>query len=368
MIGVLGGGQLARMLALAGYPLGLNFIVLDPAEGVCSASLAHQLKGAYDDKVLLARLAEKVDVVTYEFENVPAESVAFLADKVAIYPPRQALATAQDRLTEKTACRDLGIDTAPFVAVNSLADLQAAMDKVGWPAVLKTRSEGYDGKGQAVLHQPEDLAEGWRAIGEVPAIVEGFVSFDREISMIAVRSCSGETAFYPLTENEHQGGILRVSIARPNDAMQGLAEEYAAKVLNKLNYVGVLALELFQAGDRLLVNEFAPRVHNSGHWTQDGAVTCQFENHLRAILGLPLGATDIVGYAGMVNLIGEIPDSKAVLAINSARLHLYDKKPRAGRKVGHINLMNQEQTAFETDFQTVLDLVADRHGKGSEAD
>ncbi len=357
MIGILGGGQLARMLALAGYPLGLNFIVLDPAEGVCSASIAHQLEGAYDDKALLAKLAEQVDVVTYEFENVPAESAAFLADKVTIYPPQQALATAQDRLTEKTACADLDIDTASFAAVNSLVELEAAMDYVGWPAVLKTRREGYDGKGQAVLRQPEDLAKGWQAIGEVPAIVEGFVPFDREISMIAVRSTTGETAFYPLTENEHRDGILRLSIARQNDAMQALAEEYAAKVLNKLDYVGVLVLELFQAGDRLLVNEFAPRVHNSGHWTQDGAVTCQFENHLRAILGLPLGATDLTAHAGMVNLIGEIPNREAVLAIDSAHLHLYDKEPRAGRKVGHINLVNQDQAAFDADLQAALGLA-----------
>ena len=363
MIGILGGGQLARMLTLAGYPLGLNFIVLDPDEGVCSTSLAHHLKGAYDDKALLAKLAEKVDVVTYECENVPAESVAFRADKVAIYPPQQALATAQDRLTEKTTCRDLGIDTAPFVAVNSLVELQTAMNKVGWPAVLKTRREGYDGKGQAVLRQPEDLAEGWQAIGDVPAIVEGFVPFDREISMIAVRSRTGETAFYPLTENEHRDGILHTSMVRPNDAMQGLAEEYAAKVLNQLDYVGVLALELFQTEDRLLVNEFAPRVHNSGHWTQNGAITCQFENHLRAILGLPLGVTDAVGDAGMVNLVGEIPNSKAVLAINSAHLHLYDKKPRTGRKLGHINLMNQEKTFFDADFQEILDLIAECHEK-----
>lgn len=357
MIGILGGGQLARMLALAGHPLGLNFIVLDPTNGVCSAAVAHQLEGAYDDKNLLAKLAEQVDVVTYEFENVPAESAAFLADKVAIYPPQKALATAQDRLAEKTACHDLGIETAPFVAVNSLAELEAAMATVGWPAVLKTRREGYDGKGQAVLRQPEDLAEGWQSIGEVAAIVEGFVPFDREISMIAVRSTTGETAFYPLTENEHRDGILRLSIARPDDAMQAQAEEYAAKVLDELDYVGVLALELFQAGDHLLVNEFAPRVHNSGHWTQDGAVTCQFENHLRAILGLPLGATDMVGHAGMVNLIGDIPASEAVLAINSAHLHLYDKESRVGRKVGHINLVNQDQVAFDADLQAALKLI-----------
>lgn len=358
MIGILGGGQLARMLALAGYPLGLNFTTLDPTAGVCSASLAQQLKGDYNDTTLLTKLAETTDVITYEFENVPAEAAAFLSDKTTIYPPQQALATAQDRLIEKTAFHDLGIDTAPFVAVNSLIDLKNAMDIIGWPAVLKTRREGYDGKGQAVLRQPEDLKTGWKSIGEVPAIVEGFVPFDREISLIAVRSRNGETAFYPLTENEHQEGILRVSRARANDAMQSLAEKYATKLLNELNYVGVLALELFQAGDRLLVNEFAPRVHNTGHWTQDGAITCQFENHLRAILGLPLGATDTTGYAGMVNIIGKLPPNNAILKINSAHLHLYDKTPRAGRKMGHINLMNQNKTAYETDLQAIIDIVS----------
>jgi len=359
MIGILGGGQLARMLALAGYPLGLNFVTLDPADDICSASLAQQIKGNYNNTALLTKLAEKVDIVTYEFENVPAEAAAFLSDKTTIYPPKLALATAQDRLIEKTAFHDLDIDTAPFVEVNSLPDLKSAMDIVGWPAVLKTRREGYDGKGQAVLRQPEDLAKGWTSIGEVPAIVEGFVPFDREISLIAVRSRTGETAFYPLTENKHHDGVLRVSRARPNDAMQTLAEEYATKLLNALDYVGVLALELFQAGDRLLVNEFAPRVHNTGHWTQDGAVTCQFENHLRAILGLPLGATDAIGHAGMVNLIGEIPSSTAVLKISSAHLHIYDKAPRIGRKMGHINLMNQDQAVFEADLQTTLNLISD---------
>ena len=359
MIGILGGGQLARMLILAGYPLGLNFVVLDPNDGVCSLPLtSHHLKGQYDDKTCLAQLAEQVDVVTYEFENVPAESVAFLNDKVAIYPPQNALATAQDRLTEKNAFRELGIDTAPFVAVNRLADLENAMDTIGWPAVLKTRREGYDGKGQAVLRKQEDLAKGWQAIGEVPAIVEGFIPFDREISIIAVRSLTNEIAFYTLTENVHKNGILRTSIARANDDMQAKAEAYATKILNQLNYVGVLTLELFQTGDRLLVNEYAPRVHNSGHWTQDGATTCQFENHLRAILGLPLGATNLLGNAGMINLIGTPPAKKSILDINSAHLHLYDKAPRDGRKVGHINLINQNQSIFNSDFQKTLNLIS----------
>ncbi|MFC1748773.1 5-(carboxyamino)imidazole ribonucleotide synthase, partial [Pseudomonadota bacterium] len=266
---------------------------------------------------------------------------------------------AQDRLKEKTLFRELGIDTPDFVAVDSLEALEEAMAIVGWPAVLKTRREGYDGKGQAVLRKPEDLASGWGSINGVPAIVEAFVPFDREISIIAVRGKSGETECYPVTENTHRDGILRLSIARPDDAMQKLAEEYAEKILNKVSYVGTLALELFQAGDRLLANEFAPRVHNSGHWTQDGAETSQFENHLRAILGLPLGATDAMGHTAMLNMIGVIPDSSDVLVHNHAHLHLYDKEARPGRKVGHINLLAQDEKVLAAELATLLPLLGE---------
>ncbi len=357
VVGVLGGGQLARMLALDGYPLGLEFVVLDPAEGVCSASVSDQLQGDYDDEMLLAELANKADVVTYEFENVPAAAVEFLSGKVPVYPPPQALATAQDRLNEKTMFRELDIATPQFAAVNSLAELEQAMDQVGWPAVIKTRTQGYDGKGQAVLRQVEDLAPAWESFGGVPAIVEAFVPFEREVSIIAVRSRSGEMVCYPLTENTHREGILRLSIARPGDAMQALAEEYAQRLLSKLDYVGVLALELFQAGDELLANEFAPRVHNTGHWTQDGAETSQFENHLRAVLGLPLGATDTIGYTAMVNLIGDFPAVDDVLVNTHSHLHLYGKEPRAGRKVGHINLRAQSRNALEAELKLILALA-----------
>ncbi len=356
-VGILGGGQLARMLALAGYPLGQTFSVLDPGADVCSAAVAEQLKGDYVDQKLLAQLAEQVDVVSYEFENVPAAAVAFLAGKVPVYPPQQALATAQDRLKEKTLFRELEIDTPAFAAVNSLEELEQAMMQVGWPAVVKTRSEGYDGKGQAVLRQPDDLAPAWQALAGVPALVEAFVPFEREFSIIAVRSTTGEVVCYPLTENTHRDGILRLSIARPGDAVQPRAVEYAERILNRLDYVGVLALELFQAGDSLLANEFAPRVHNSGHWTQDGAITCQFENHLRAISGLPLGATDAIGHAAMVNLIGDIPASDAVLANHHAHLHLYGKTERPGRKVGHINICAPSEQQMKAELGLLLALV-----------
>lgn len=358
-VGILGGGQLARMLALAGYPLGLKFVVLDPGADVCAASVAEQLHGAYDDESLLAELAAKVDIVSYEFENVPAKAVELLADKVPVYPAKQALATAQDRLNEKNLFRELDIATPDFVAVNSLAELEQAMEQVGWPAVVKTRTQGYDGKGQAVLSQPEDLAAAWQSLAGVPALVEAFVPFEREVSIIAVRSTTGEMICYPLTENTHRDGILRLSIARPEDPMQSQAEAYAERLLNKLNYVGVLALELFQAGDQLLANEFAPRVHNSGHWTQDGAETSQFENHLRAVLGLPLGATDAIGYTAMVNLIGEIPAIEDVLVNTHSHLHLYGKEPRPGRKVGHINLQAQSKQELEAELELILKLVGE---------
>lgn len=359
VVGILGGGQLARMLALAGYPLGLKFIVLDPAADACAADVAEHLQADYGDETSLAELADKADIITYEFENVPAAAVAFLAERVAVYPPPQALASAQDRLSEKTLFRRLGIDTPDFVAVNSLVELEQAMEQVGWPAVVKTRTQGYDGKGQAVLKQPEDPAPAWQALGGVPAIVEAFVPFEREVSIIAVRSATGEMVCYPLTENTHRDGILRLSIARPDDPLQDKAVSYAERLLDELDYVGVLALELFQAGDRLLANEFAPRVHNSGHWTQDGAGISQFENHLRAVLGLPLGATDTVGYTAMVNLVGLIPAREEVLVNTHSHLHLYGKAPRPGRKVGHINLCVQRREELEVELKLILELAGE---------
>jgi 5-(carboxyamino)imidazole ribonucleotide synthase len=356
IVGILGGGQLARMLALAGHPLGLKFIVLDPVDDACAAPVAEQLKGAYDDQALLAQLGKRADVVTYEFENVPVTAVEFLADKVAVCPLPQALAMAQDRLSEKNLFRELDIPTPEFAAIDTLADLEQAMAKIGYPAVLKTRTQGYDGKGQEMLRKPEDLAAAWQCLAGVPAIVEAFVPFERELSIIAVRSSTGEMICYPLSENTHRDGILRLSIARPDEALQARAVEYAERLLDRLGYVGVLALELFQVGNELLANEFAPRVHNSGHWTQDGAETSQFENHLRAILGLPLGATDAIGHAAMINLVGAIPATVDVLVNTHAHLHLYGKEPRPGRKVGHINLCAQSQAELEAEIKIIQKL------------
>ncbi|QPK64387.1 5-(carboxyamino)imidazole ribonucleotide synthase [Methylomonas sp. LL1] len=354
-IGILGGGQLARMIALAGYPLGLKFIVLDPDINAGAAGLSEHLRGAYDDPALLAELAEKADIVTYEFENVPAHVAEFLASHTTVYPPANALAVAQDRLLEKNFFKDLAIGTAPFAAVDSLADLQRAMPEIGYPAILKSRRMGYDGKGQMVIRSADDLESAWEAMQGASSIVEGFVPFQREVSIIAARRPSGDIVFYPLSENQHSGGILRLATACHNDAEQAMAEDYARRLLEKLDYVGVIALELFDVDGRLLANEFAPRVHNSGHWSIEGSETSQFENHLRAILDLPLGSTQTRGYAAMVNFIGGLPETKEVLDLNHAHLHLYDKTPRKGRKVAHASLRTDDADTFR---QTLLQLTS----------
>jgi 5-(carboxyamino)imidazole ribonucleotide synthase len=344
-IGILGGGQLGRMLALAGYPLGMRFRVLDPTPGAPAAGVAEHIVGRYDDLDVLKHFVNGLDVVTYEFENVPVESARFLAERCRVYPPPSALEVAQDRLHEKRFFRDLGIPTSTFMAIDSLADLRQALVRFGLPAVLKTRRLGYDGKGQVVLHSPDDIEPAWNYLGTVPLILESFVPFERELSVLAVRGRDGTIACYPLVENVHQRGILHHSVApalQSTPHLQAEAEGFARRVLTALDYVGVLAIELFQFGKTLLANEMAPRVHNSGHWTIEGACTSQFANHLRAIAGLPQGDTTPDGHAAMINILGTIPDPAAVLAIPRAHLHLYDKAPRPGRKLGHITVRSHE--------------------------
>lgn len=356
-IGILGGGQLARMLALAGYPLGLEFIVLDPGADAGAVNLSEHLHGAYNDQTLLAQLAEKADVVTYEFENVPAEVAHFLSEHTQVYPNANSLAVAQDRLLEKNFCQQLNIPTARFAQVDNLADLQRVMPEIGYPAILKSRRMGYDGKGQVVLKSADELADAWESMQGAASIVEGFVTFTREVSIIAARRPSGEIAFYPLSENQHRGGILRVSVASDNDALQTQAEDYVTRLLEALDYVGVIALELFEVDGGLVANEFAPRVHNSGHWTIEGSETSQFENHLRAILDLPLGSTKTRGFAGMVNFIGDVPTSEQVLSLNNAHLHLYAKQPRKGRKVAHATVRSDDAEQFKHVLQQLVDLA-----------
>ena len=334
-IGILGAGQLARMIALAGYPLGLEFVVLDPSPDSCAGKLAEHLVGEYDDEALLAQLADLSDVVTYEFENVPAKVANFLGEHTTVYPPPKALQVGQDRLVEKSFFRELGIPTPDFALVDSLEDLQNAVARLSFPAILKTRRMGYDGKGQVFIKPETDLAAAWEAVRGYDCILEAFVPFQREVSIIAARSVSGEVKFYPLSENRHKGGILRVAECKTGDSLQAQAEDYVSRLMQALDYVGVIALELFDLDGKLLANEFAPRVHNSGHWTIEGAEISQFENHLRAILDLPLGSTAAVGQAAMVNFIGGLPKVAEILAIPDIHAHWYGKEPRKGRKVAH---------------------------------
>jgi 5-(carboxyamino)imidazole ribonucleotide synthase len=340
-IGILGGGQLGYMLALAGYPLGLHFRFLDPSPEAPVGRIANRVTADFNDQPALEKFSHGLEVVTYEFENVPVTAAKFLAERVPVYPPAAALEEAQERLREKRMFRRLEIPTTEFAEIEKREELDAAVKQVGLPAMLKTCRMGYDGKGQWLLQTREDVEKARPELPEVPLILEKFVPFTRELSILGVRGRSGEVGFYPLVENHHRGGILRLSLApAPNltASLQQEAEHAARKVLEALEYVGVLCIEFFEIGGRLLANEMAPRVHNSGHWTIEGAVTSQFENHLRAILGMPLGSTAAVGVSAMINLIGELPESAEVLNISNAHLHLYGKEPRAGRKLGHVTV------------------------------
>jgi 5-(carboxyamino)imidazole ribonucleotide synthase len=321
LVACIGGGQLGRMLGLAGLPLGLGFRFLDPSADACAGAVGELVVGEYGDRDALARLADGADVVTYEFENVPVDAAA----SVGAVPGVAALERGQDRLHEKELFRSLGIPTARF------GDLEAT----GVPALVKTRRLGYDGKGQRRAEAVEALADG--------ELAEELVAFERELSIVGVRGRDGETRFWPVGENVHRDGILRVTRAPALDAPQSEAERLCTTLLDALDYVGVLAVELFEVGGRLLANEFAPRVHNTGHWTIDGAVTSQFENHLRAILGLPLGPTEARAPSVMVNVIGEVPPLEELAALQGTHVHLYGKEPRAGRKVGHLTLVDPDE-------------------------
>lgn len=342
-VGIVGGGQLGRMLALAGYPLGIDCTLLDTSADAPGAQVAASIVGALDDAQALAELAAKVDVVTLEIENVAVAALESLAGRIAVYPPPKAVAAAQDRLAEKTLFRSLGIPTAEFVTIDSAADAAAA-EKLGWPVIVKTRRLGYDGRGQRVADSRAALAAAWRELGEAPSIAEAFVEFEREVSLIGVRGARGELAFYPLAENVHRNGILASTIAPYEDpALQRDAERCLAAIMGALDYRGVLTVEFFHTKSGLVANEMAPRVHNSGHWTIEGAETSQFENHLRAVLGWPLGDARARGHAAMLNLIGRLPPRDAVLAVPGAHWHDYGKSPRPGRKVGHCTLVDAER-------------------------
>lgn len=360
MIGILGGGQLARMLALAGHPLGERFRALDPSPDAGVRDLGQLVVAPYDDPEALDALAAGCDVVTYEFERVPAASARRIAKATPVHPHPGVLDVAQDRLTEKELFGRLGLATPAFAPASSRAELDAAVSSVGIPAVVKTRREGYDGKGQFVVNTPADLDRCWTALGGKDLIAEELVDFDRELSVLAARSADGDTVVYPVVENVHRAGILHLSRAPAPDLapeLQVAAEAHARSVLDELDYVGVVAIELFEAGGRLMGNEMAPRVHNSGHWTIEGAVTSQFANHLRAITGRPLGSAQARGHAAMVNLVGSLPDLGEVLRINGAQLHLYDKPSRPGRKLGHVTLVADVPDELEQRLSLLTRLI-----------
>jgi 5-(carboxyamino)imidazole ribonucleotide synthase len=363
LVAVLGGGQLGRMLGLAGIPLDVRFRFLDPVDGAPASAVGELVVGALGDEGALIDVARGATVVTYEWEGVPADAARFLASGVPVRPGARSLEVAQDRLAEKDTFRLLGIGTPASSAVDSRADLDTAVDAVGGlPAVLKTRRGGYDGKGQAVLRSPADLDGAWTELGggEVGLILESLVPFDRELSLLAVRGLDGAVACWPLVENHHEGGILRVSRAPApsvDAALQTRAEALATQLLEYLDHVGVLAVELFDVGGELLANEIAPRVHNSGHWTIEGALTSQFENHVRAVLGWPLGATAARGPSAMVNCIGVMPSRDAVLAVPGAHLHDYGKAPRPGRKLGHVTVIADDDTQLTERLDAAMQVI-----------
>jgi 5-(carboxyamino)imidazole ribonucleotide synthase len=344
-VGILGGGQLGRMLALAAAELGLNCHIYAPEADSCAFQVVRENTCApYADEAALTRFAAAVNVITYEFENVPAATADFLRRHKPVLPNHNTLAIVQDRLPEKEFVAGLGIGTAPFAKVGSLAELKSAVEAVGPPAILKTRRLGYDGKGQARIDSPGDADAAWQAIGQEPAILEKFVPFEREVSVVAARGRNGEVVAYDVIENLHKRQILhrsRVPAQIPS-ALAGQAAVIATRIAEALDYVGVLAVEMFVVEEarklRLLVNEIAPRVHNSGHWTIDGATSSQFEQHIRAVAGWPLARPRRLGRVEMINLIGdEVKDWARYLAEPGTCVHLYGKgEPRSGRKMGHV--------------------------------
>lgn len=355
-VGILGGGQLGMMLAQAALPLGIRCVFLEDSPN-CPARLLGKVYSSeqFDD------FAKSCDIFTLEFENTPLKPAQFLESTKTLYPSSFALSVAQDRLNEKNLFNELDIATVPFMAVHSKADIDTAAAKLGLPLVLKTTRGGYDGKGQFVLKSAEQIDTAWAELGEAtkaaPLIAEGFINFEREVSIIAVRGQNGDIRYYPLVQNEHSNGILAKSTApAPNvDTLTEQAQSNIKKLLEHLNYVGVLTLELFVTAEGLLANEIAPRVHNSGHWSIEGAVTSQFENHIRAVAGLPLGDTSIVKPSVMLNVIGQYPKLDDVLAIEGVHVHNYDKEEREGRKIGHITVMPTDSSQLEDTVAQVVD-------------
>ncbi len=357
-VGIVGAGQLGRMLALSGYPIGVRCLFLDRSADTPGAQVAPSLIGDLENAALLAELASRSDVVTFDWENIPGSALAPLEKITRVRPPRPALEVSQDRLAEKALFTRLKIPVAAHCAVDNREDLSAAARKIGLPGVLKTRRLGYDGKGQFVLRAPRDIDQAWAAIGAAGLIYEKFQNFSRELSLVGARSAGGQVVFYPLSCNTHGGGILRHSIAPYMDArLEKSARLYMKRVMAALDYIGVLTIEFFVVHGALIANEMAPRVHNSGHWTIEGCVTSQFENHLRAVCGMPLGSTRALGHAAMINFLGRMPDRERLLAIEGLAYHDYGKSARPGRKLGHCTILRRLAKERSTALADALKLI-----------
>lgn len=359
-LGILGGGQLARMLALAAAPLGVRVRAYDPSPDACAGDVCDLVSGHYNDHAKLRAFALSLDAITYEFENVPTDAVDLIGSFAPVRPGAESLRLSQDRVLERQALTQAGFEVAHWCQIDSEDELNNAITAIGTPAILKTRRGGYDGKGQAIIAETADASRAWASIEGRPSILESMVGFQRELSLVAVRGTDGSMAFYPLVENEHRQGILRVTIApAPGVAanLQQQAEAMARQLMFSLDHVGVLTIEFFEVQGQLVANEFAPRVHNSGHWTIDGATTSQFESHVRAVLGMPLGSTTVRTPTVMLNCIGAMPNPATVLTDPSAKLHDYRKPARPGRKVGHVNLLDVDPArAHESAERLGIDL------------
>jgi 5-(carboxyamino)imidazole ribonucleotide synthase len=357
-VGIVGAGQLGRMLALAGYPIGVRCLFLDRGDDTPGAQVAPSLIGELEDPGLLAQLAARSDVVTFDWENISGAALEPLEKITRVRPPRAALQASQDRLAEKALFTRLKIPVAAHAALGTLEELQRAVKKIGLPGVLKTRRLGYDGKGQFVLRAPADVERAWNAIGGADLIYEKFQNFSREVSLIGARSAAGRTVFYPLSANTHGGGILRYSVAPfSNAALERTARIYLQRVMNALDYIGVLTIEFFVVKGRLVANEMAPRVHNSGHWSIEGCVTSQFENHLRAVCDMPLGSTRALGATAMINFLGVMPQRERLLAIDGLAYHDYGKTPRPGRKLGHCTILKRSAKERDAALANTLKLI-----------
>lgn len=359
-IGVLGAGQLGRMLALSAYPLGhkMRFLALSEED---PSSLLGKTFIHNNNPEVIKKFSEESDVVTYESENTELKIVNEIISTTEVYPGEMSLRLTQHRGLEKHLLNKLNIPCAPFELVNNVSELTQAVTKIGLPAILKTTKDGYDGKGQFLLRSESQINEAWEAMSGAESILEGFINFKRELSLIAVRGANGDLKYYPLVENSHHEGILRLTVApaqEVSDSLQKKAENYMQALITEINHVGVLTLELFDSDDDLIVNEIAPRVHNSGHWTIEGAQTSQFENHIRAITNSPLGETSVKNrFNAMINIIGKLGPTKKVLETSNAHLHLYDKKERENRKLGHITITSDSYQDLQKSIKNLSDFL-----------